>query len=234
MLTPFAPFDWPKGDLRQAAEVLWKWHRSASNDVPSNTDHIKAHAICKEFNLPIQLIDLQLIKGEMKVIKTAPHLFDYMDAYAGSHALLLAKLAGYTGNWIETPIKQFGRAIFLTRSIWFLKQDLQDGKFYIPLDIMNTHGLSKMDLMKDKPSRAVRSVLWKQIVQARDAYASCRTLNSDLNGWAQRRFRIYWAGGLNMLARVESRRFNLWSKPPRLSLLQKTHVYLRAYIGKST
>ena len=208
-MIPFTPSDWPQNDLRQAAELLWKWHRNARSNVPSRSVQNEAHRVCQKFDLPLHLVDLQLMKRNRDVIDTVPDLFDYMDSHVGSHALLLAKLAGYKANWAETPVKEFGRAIFLTRSICFLKQDLQQGKHYIPIDVMKAHGVSIADLMNRSPSQNVRAVLWKQIVCARDAYASCKTLNSDLNGWCQRRFRLYWTGGLDLLARVESRKFNV-------------------------
>ena len=232
-MRPFAPSDWPKKELQEAADILWSWHMVTREGKPSTVDQSKAKTVCKTFSLPVYLVDAQLVEGSMSKIETVPDLLGYADAHAGSHALLLAKLAGYTANWIEEPVKQFGRAIFLTRSICHLREDLLAGKHYIPLDMMEKDGVSISDLMEGRLSPMTRSLLWKQVIRARDAYASCRTLNSDLTGWCRRRFRVYWTGGLDLLARIESRKFDVWSKPLRFTMLRKTHLYLQIFTGKT-
>ncbi len=232
-MTPFAPPDWPQKELRMAAVVLWNWHRSVQDEPSAMTYRDEALSVCKKFCLPIHFLDSQVYRGGVPIPKSASELFEYIDAYAGSHAILLAKLAGYTSNWIEAPVKQFARAIFLTRSVTHLKEDLQEGRHFIPRDMMESKNITQTDLIKGSLSKEIQSVLWKQIVRARDAFAACHPLNSDLNGWCRRQFRIYWIGGLQMLAYIESRKFDVWSRPVRLSLLRKTNVYLQAYIGKT-
>ena len=232
-MPPFAPSDWPQNEFRAAAEALWRWHRAAQVGEYSSVHRSKAHAVCEKFNLPAHLVDAQFVEGGVPTIYMITDLFDYMDRSAGSHALLLAKLAGYTANWVEDPVRKFGRALFLTRSLMFLKEDLQAGRQFIPLDLLQKNNVDSADLMEGRLSSGMRSVLWKQVVYARDAYASCRTLNSDLSGWCRRRFRIYWTGGLHTLARIESRKFDVWSKPVELTLLHKTRVYLQVYTGKT-
>ncbi len=232
-MPPFAPSDWPRNELREAAEVLWRWHYAVRAGAPSQIQRNRAHRVCEKFKLPVHLVDAQFREDGFPVIRAMTDLFDYGDRLAGSHALLLAKLAGYTANWIEDPVRQFGRAVFLTRSLCLLKEDLQSGRHFIPLDGLHNKRVAHADLMHGRLSDGLRSVLWKQIVYARDAYASCRALNHDLSGWCRRRFRIYWAGGLHLLARIESRKFDVWSKPVKLTLLHKTRIYLRAHTGKT-
>ena len=231
-MIPFCAKDWPRKELREAVEILWNWHQASESDALSIHSRDQAHSVCIQYNLPAQLVDAQFMEYSNLVPKTSQDLFEYIDTRVGSHALLLAKLAGYTAKWVETPVKQFARAIFLTRSICFLSQDLMSGRQYIPLDLMENARVTQSDLIRGKVSPEIRSLLWKQMVRARDAYASSKTLNSDLNGWCRRRFRIYWLSGLHTLAQIESRKFDVWSKPIRLNPLHKTSVYLQATIGK--
>ncbi len=229
---PFAPSDWPRNEFRKEAKILWQWHRAAQAGEYSSVYHSKAIEVCEKFNLPIHLVDAQCPEDGIPKIHTIVDLFDYADRFAGSHALILAKLAGYTANWVEEPVRRFGQAIFITRSLMFLKDDLQTGRHYIPLDVLQKNKVKPSDLMRGIVLPGLRSTLWKQVVCARDAYASCRTLNSDLSGWCRRRFRIYWVGGLHILAQIESRKFDVWSKSVKLTFLDKAHVYLQVYTGK--
>lgn len=232
-MTPFPPSDWPREELRQAAGVLWDWHRAAQIEVPPRVLREKAYAACRQFDLPVHLVDAQLAERGAPTIETAEDLFSYTDATAGSHALLLAKLAGYTSNWIEVPIKQFARAIFLTRSVCFLREDIEAGRCFIPADILAKGNVTTVDLVRYTSSQAIRSILWKQVVRARDAYASCKTLNTDLKGWSRRRFRVYWTGGLHILGYIESRGFNVWSRPIKPTFVRRTKIYWQVYFGKA-
>ena len=232
-MTPFPPSDWPREELRQAAGVLWDWHRAAQIEVPPRVLREKAYNVCKKFDLPVHLVDAQLVEQGAPAIETAEDLFSFADATAGSHALLLAKLAGYTSNWIEDPVKQFARAIFLTRSVCLLKEDIEAGRCFIPADILVKGNVTTVDLVRYTSSQAIRSILWKQVVRARDAYASCKTLNTDLKGWSRRRFRVYWTGGLHILGYIESRGFNVWSRPIKPTFVRRTKIYWQIYFGKA-
>ena len=232
-MTPFPPSDWPREELRQAAGVLWDWHRAAQIEVPPRVLREKAYAVCRKFDLPVHLVNAQLVEQGAPTIETAEDLFSYTDATAGAHALLLAKLAGYTSNWIEVPIKQFARAIFLTRSVCFLREDIEAGRCFIPADILEKGNVTTVDLIRYTSSQAIQSVLWKQVVRARDAYASCKTLNTDLKGWSRRRFRVYWTGGLHILGYIESRGFNVWSRPIKPTFVRRTKIYWQIYFGKA-
>ena len=232
-MTPFPPSDWPREELRQAADVLWAWHRAAQIEVPRTALREEAYAVCKKFDLPFHLVDVQLVERGVPTIETAEDLFGYMDATAGPHALLLAKLAGYTSNWVETPVKQFARAVFLTRSVCLLKEDIEAGRCFIPADILAKGNVTAGDLIRGTPTPAIRSILWKQVVRARDAYASCKTLNSDLKGWSRRRFRVYWTGGLHTLGYIESRGFNVWSRPINPTFMRRAQIYWQVYFGKA-
>ncbi|MCY4672599.1 MAG: squalene/phytoene synthase family protein [Bacteroidetes bacterium] len=232
-MTPFPPSDWPREGLQQAAGVLWDWHRAAQINVFPMALREKAYTVCERFNLPSHLVDVQLLEQGFPAIETTEDLFDYVDATAGSHALLLAKLAGYTSNWIEIPVKQFARAIFLTRSICLLKEDIEVGRCFIPTDILAKGNVTTMDLIQGTPTPVIRSILWKQVVRARDAYASCKTLNSDLKGWSRRRFRVYWTGGLHILGYIESRKFDVWSRSIKLTFIRRMQIYWQIYFGKA-
>ena len=164
---------------------------------------------------------------------TMQDLLDYTDQVLGSHALLLARLAGERSNWVEKPVREFARATFLTRRLCQLKHDLARGHLWIPRAIMEQARVDRKTLEEGSPTPEVRRLLWKQVVLIRDAYASCRTLTTDLSGWLRRRFRIYWTHGVHLLALIEARRFDVWSKPVMLSGLRRAHLYWQVYVGKS-
>ncbi len=241
-MVPFATEDWPAGPMRKAACALWSWHtavrRAEGGLQTAIPDEIGREAllVCQRHNLPRVLLDKQL-EAALSVkhntaFETTTELADYINATAGSHAVLLARLAGERGQWIEQPVYAFARAIFLTRSLCNLKKDLAASRLYLPQDAVNQAGVTRQQLAEGRLNAPVRRLLWKQVIRARDAYANSRTLTQDLSGWPRRTYRRYWTGGLYILGLIEARRFDVWSKPVRLSAFGRAQVYWQTYFGK--
>lgn len=236
-MVPFAPDVWPTPELRAAADELWAWNRAVRTGSVSDDALAKAQQICAEHELPLALLDAQWqCAKESDLVSGFPstqELLTYIDEVMGSHAMLLAKLAGERSNWVERPVRSFARATFMTRRLCNLNEDLQSRQLWVPLDMMKQADVDRRELERGVWTPAIRRLLWKQVVLTRDAYAGCRTLTTDFSGWLRRRVRIYWTRGLYQLALIETRRFDVWSKPVKLSGFRLAQLYWQVYVGKS-
>ena len=241
-MVPFAAADWPPGSLREAAQHLWDWHTAARSvewaveaDIADDVRR-RAELVCERHNLPRRLLDRQLVAarnaGHCTGFATAVHLASHIDATSGAHAMLLTRLAGEHGRWIEKPVYAFAQAIFLTRSLYALKEDLAANHLYLPQDAIEKAGVTLQQLANGRMDAAIRRLLWTQVVRARDAYAGSRVLTLDLSGWKRRVCRRYWTGGLHLLGLIEARRFDVWSKPVSLSAIRRAQVYWQMYFGR--
>ena len=233
-MVPFAPDAWPSLELRDAASALWAWNRAARNLEISNAVQKRALKICSHHDLPESLLEAQRQGARIEDgFAGAEELLTYIDTVMGAHAMLLAKLAGERSRWVEQPVHAFARAAFMTRRLCRLKEELHTGRLWIPQDVMRQAGVEQTHLQQGEVTPGVRRLLWKQVVLARDAYASCRTLTTDFSGWLRRRFRVAWTRGVHLLALIEARRFDVWSKPVELKGLRQAQLYWQVYVGKT-
>ena len=197
---------------------------------------MQAHEVCRTHNLPVELLTAQqegVLASQPGTFANREELMRYIDEVMGSHAILLAKLGGERSRWVQQPVQAFARAAFMTRRLCQFKEDLNRKQLWIPQDVLLQADVEQTDLEQGVVTTAIRRLLWKQVVLTRDAYAGCRTLTTDFSGWLRRRFRICWTQGVHLLALIEARRFDVWSKPVELTGLRKLQLYWQVYIGKT-
>lgn len=197
-----------------------------------------AYAACSEHHLPVSLLADQVL---VAVRFTQPLRFEgtldldrFAQQWVGSHALLLAQLAGQKGRWQRQSIGELAKAFFLTGRLCDLKRDLARDRVFFPIADLRQSGVSIDHLHEGVMSDAMRRLLWKQTVRIRDAFARGLAIGNDLAGWQRRAFRKHWLGGLYLLAEIEHRKYDLWTRPFTLSRWRKTQLQLQVLTGKTS
>ena len=260
---PFGPQVWPR-NLRPAAHALWDFHRALyAPHVPAkadlkkyfNSESEKAHAVeplcvvtasvtqaayqaCQTHRLPFSLLSSQIQAAACLAtparFESAEELLDFIQQFAGAHARLLQHLAGQGGAWREQAVNDFARALFLTSRLCLLQEDQGRQHVFIPVQELEQAGISIQELHSGIASDTMRRLLWKQVVRIRDAYASSHSLSTDLMGWSRRVFKRCWLGGLYLVAAIERRDYDVWSKPFVLRWPQRIELFLQILFGKNT
>lgn len=234
---PFGPEAWPT-PLTEAAGALWAWHLglAEAGTVPPEVAGA-AEAACRAHSLPEEWLNEQAeaaarLQGAVR-FETRTALQEFVRRFAGAHARLLAHLAGQTGAWQQAPTEALAYAFFLTGHLARLPGDLARDRLFLPLEALDQAGVSVTMLREGPPGEAVRKLLWRQTVRARDAFARGLDLGKDLDGWQRRRFRQAWLGGLEVLAEIERRRYDVWAQPVGLGRMQRLRIRLQAFVGKA-
>lgn len=158
----------------------------------------------------------------------------FIQAWAGSHGRLLARLAGHKGSWQLPLVDELTRAFFLTSRLAHLPDDLARNRLFIPLDEMQHAGVSLAQLRAGEVDEAMRRLLWKQTVRVRDAFAQGQALANDLSGWQRRVFKRWWLGGLELVTQIERRDYDVWAAPLTISSVQRFRVHLQALVGRTS
>ncbi|MFQ5569419.1 MAG: phytoene/squalene synthase family protein [Rhodothermales bacterium] len=198
----------------------------------------EAYAVCREHNLPRTLLAEQ-VRAASRFrtpirFETYAALLDFIQGWAIAHGRLLARLAGLRGSWQVRHVDELAKAFFLTGRLAFFAQDLARDRFFIPMDEMQQAGVSLEQLRAGKVDDALRRLLWKQVVRARDTFAQGQALVNDLEGRQARGFKRWWLGGLEVLNEIERRNYDLWSHPFSVSPFQKTRVRIQALMGRTS
>ncbi len=197
-----------------------------------------AYAACRAHDLPLALLADQVTASArfLDPIRFASYaaLDAFVRQWAGAHGRLLARLAGLRGAWQIQQVDELARAFFLTGRLAVLPRDLAQDRLFIPLDEMAQAGVALEALRAGTVGEAVRKLLWKQAVRARDAFAQGKPLVRDLRGRPARAVKRGWLGGLEVLTEIERRGFDVWSRPVALSAVQRFRVRLQALVGRTS
>jgi len=197
-----------------------------------------AYAVCRTHSLPTALLAEQV---RAAVSLSAPLRFEsyaelqgFVQQWAGSHARLLARLAGYTGGWQVRYVDVLARAFFLTGRLVYLPDDLARDHLFIPLDELRQAEVTVEQLRAGTVDEALRRLLWKQAVRIRDAFAQGQNLGNDMPRGHARVFKRWWLGGLEVVNQIERRGYDVWSQPLTLSPVHRFRVRMQALVGKTS
>ena len=163
------------------------------------------------------------------------------DDYTGDFYLpvveAILRRAGARGAWQRDPIQQLARGIALTDMIVNLRDDMDNGRSLFPSDVLTAVGLQRVDLVTVSPDpeqvEAVKRVLWRTIVRARDAFAGAAPLVNELDSRAARVLRRWLLLLLEVLLDVEKYGPAALAERSRLSALQRARVVMQAAFGRT-
>jgi phytoene synthase len=165
--------------------------------------------------------------------ETASDLNQFVRQWAGSHGRLLAHLADAAYMWQLQYVDDLSRGFFLTGRLLELPQDLAEDRLFIPMAELERHGLTVERLKKGNPDEAIRRLLWRQVILARDALASGRLLSEELPRSLSRSLRKWWFGCLEVLNEIERRKYDVWSRPIEIPAIRRFFVLLQMQFGKA-
>ena len=157
----------------------------------------------------------------------------FVQAWAVPHGRLLGGLAEADNSWQVRYLDELSRAFFHLGRLLTLPHDLDAGRLFLPLEDLRRNDVSLTQLREGTVTEGVRKLLWKESIRVRDALAQGQPLLKELGLWHRLMVKRWWLGALEMLQEIERRDYDLWSRPPTLSLLRRTQVYLQTLFGRA-
>ena len=254
-MTPFEPGEWPQPSRNDAAR-LWDFYHAMNSprggvEVSEEAERCergepltiidssiaqRAYQVCQQRNLNRQFLAKQVLAAEYLQppvrFATSKELLKFLQLRCANHALMMAHLAGQRQRFKESGITEFAKAVFLTKRLCQLPQDLAKDRLFLPLSELSQFGVSEEQMFQGHYDQNVRKLLWKQAVRIKDAYGSSLKLSHELDGWLKKRFRRGWLTGLYYLAVLERNKFDVWSKPVELSRLRKLQLQWQILVGR--
>ncbi len=197
---------------------------------------ISAYRACEEHGLDRVLLAEQIkaapiLQGKVR-FATAQELDAFLKTLVAPHARLLAHLAEAAHSWQIQYVDELARAFFIVGRLIELPRDLDRDQLFIPLSDLEQAKVSAADLKRGLPGEAMRRLLWKQAIRARDAFAHGMPLVEEVSPRFAREIKRWVLGGLEILHQIERRNYDLWSSPVRLSYFQRLQVHVQARFGR--
>lgn len=198
----------------------------------------EAYLACSAHDLPLEPLARQVRASRRFVgpIRFAGNreVNHFIEAFAGSHGRLLARLAGATGSWQIRSVNEFSRGFFWVGRLITLKRDVDRDWIFIPESDLEQHDVTVEQLQTGRLDENMRRLLWKQTIRAKDAFAQSEQLVSDLSGRYASAFKRWWFAGLEVLNEIARRDYDVWSEPIELSRYQRAQARFQARFGRTT
>lgn len=197
-----------------------------------------AYQACEAERLPVELLAAQVLASEVYAV---PARFPdnlaiktFVRDWAGSHARMLAHLAGASGSWQLTFADELACGFFWVGRLMALKDDVARDRLFIPEADLDQHGVSVEQLRQGRVDENMKRLLWKQTIRAKNAFAQAEPLAKELSRRQASAMKRWWLGGLEVLNEIRRREFDLWSEPISLSLRSRVQVRFQARFGRTT
>ena len=236
---PFLDSPW-RDDKAEAAAAFWDWHAGLSLRA-TNRDSLRTHALEHASRYAIDEAEVLMQASAADRMAEGLRLQDaddfnaFVRQWTGAHTRLLAALAGVGGySWQQPMLDALSRAYFLTGALMALPDDLERDIVAFPLTELEKAGVTVAGLKTGDVTPAVKRLLWRMTVWARDNFANSVRLVDEGSRREAAAFRNWWFAGAEMLNVIERNDFDVGRTPPELSMYRRLLVRFQARFGNFT
>ncbi|MEJ5369015.1 MAG: phytoene/squalene synthase family protein [Bryobacteraceae bacterium] len=181
-------------------------------------------AAARRFSIPHRYA-FELIDGvEMDLLRSRYESFEQLCLYcyrvASTVGLMMMHVVGYSGQPHQQAI-DLGIAMQLTNILRDVGEDLRRGRLYLPLEELDSYGLSRRDLEAGRRTPSFENLMRFQIARARRFYAQGRAGLPFLH--PRGRFAVDLASRLyaRILNRIEASGYDVFSRRAVVSRPEK-------------
>ena len=212
-----------------------------SSDLAAYAGDVTAHAIlpafadtCRRFQIPARYFHDLISGAEMDLMVAAYPTFDRLREYcyrvAGTVGLTCIHVFGFRDPGAPDLAERLGIAFQLTNIIRDLPEDLRIGRVYLPQQDLEQFGVAQSELAGPLNPRLTR-LLEFESGRAWDFYQDGAGLvgmmDSDSRAALWALARTY----STLLARIETRGYDVFASRVRLSAAEKLGILARAQLG---
>jgi phytoene synthase len=168
--------------------------------------------VAHKYNIPIKY-PLELIKGvwmdtHITRYQTVDELYLFCYRVAGVVGLMMTYILGYKNELALKYAEKLGIAMQLTNILRDIKEDIQVGRLYLPVEELNRFGCCEENIIREKMTNNFRRLMQFQIQRAHHYYEEANQGIHMLEKEAQ--FAIYSASKIyrSILRKLEIHNYN--------------------------
>jgi phytoene synthase len=169
--------------------------------------------------------------GPVQTCATFDELYRYCYLVASVVGLVCIRIFGYSDPRAEKFAEETGVALQLTNILRDVKEDIERGRVYLPLDLLNEFGESINDLRSLAVGRAMtereRAMLATLAIRAEKYYLAAAKLTPLIDRDSRAALWVLVTIYHRLLARIADRRMEVFGERIALSTAEKLAVLLR-------
>ncbi len=201
-----------------------------SPELPALFDTLRQFAVPKQ--LLFEILDGVAMDLEPRRYASWPDLQRYCYHVAG--AVGLACLAIWGGDVPEarTAAIRCGEAFQQTNILRDVREDAQQGRVYLPQDVLGEFGCDERELLTTEPSDRLLRLVRHEVDRARAAFADAAALSRWLPPESRAVYGAMWRTYRALLAEIEQRQGDVFSRRIRLGRTQRLWIVAAAWRSK--
>ncbi|MBN9502045.1 MAG: phytoene/squalene synthase family protein [Armatimonadetes bacterium] len=240
------PDEWvdnPDGlSLEESRSYLEGWRSQLRRGLDGvRPDHPVMRAFCdvmKEVHIPLDepMRFLDAMEQDLHVDRypTFGDLRDYMRGSASAVGLMMCCAMGAPSNsQAHRSAQALGEAMQLTNFLRDIGEDLDRNRIYVPLEDLQSFGVSEEDFRNRKITPAFKSLMQFEIARARALYAEADRGIRLLPAEAQRPVKLARILYARILNKIEERDYDVFSTRARTSKMEKLMVAAQVLLSRS-
>jgi phytoene synthase len=238
-------------DARRAEMQQWlnDWRESRITGIVGNWEHhsdpvfIALADTQRRFDIPDRLLE-ELVAGtamdlvprvaDVQTYATFDDLYRYCYLVASVVGLVCIKIFGYTDARAEKLAEETGVAFQLTNILRDVKEDVERGRVYLPVDLLDEFGESVDELRELVTARAMtdreRGMLATLAIRAEKYYLAANKLIPLLDRDSRAAMWVLVTIYHRLLNRIADRRMEVFRERIGLSTTEKLMVFARGAV----
>ena len=193
------------------------------------------HDTARRFEIPYRHFEEILQGVEMDMVKSRFASFDELREYcykvASVVGLVCIRIFGYEDPKAKEYAVDMGIAMQLTNILRDVKEDVERGRIYIPLDEMSRFEYTEAELERGALTDGFRSLMEHQAKRARRYYESSRALFPLISADARTCPKLMHATYSGILERIEHAGFDVFERRIGLSAGAKLLLLTKLWAG---
>ena len=205
----------------------------APGETPEHPYLVALHETIRRFDLPpepfLALIKANRMDQLVRHYPTYADLLHYCEHSANPVGRLVLMLYGYRDAERQRCSDAICTALQLTNFWQDIARDLHEReRIYLPMEDMTRFGYSEAALRHGACTPAFQALMAYEVERTRALFYDGLPLLARLEGLPRRAVGLFALGGLNILAAIERRHYDVFAHRPTLSSRQKFWLMVRA------
>ncbi len=204
----------------------------APGETPEHPYLVALHETIRRFDLPpepfLALIKANRMDQLVRHYPTYADLLHYCEHSANPVGRLVLMLYGYRDTERQRCSDAICTALQLTNFWQDIARDLREReRIYLPMEDMARFGYNEAALRRGMCTPAFQALMAYEVERTRALFHDGLPLLARLEGLPRRTVALFALGGLNILAAIERRHYDVFAHRPTLSRRQKFWLMVR-------
>lgn len=228
------------GDTQESIRLLGWWRESLKRAYAGEAEHpvfIALRDTINRHHLPITPFENLVQAFEQDQVVTGYQTYEQLLGYCVNSANPVGRLVLYLCGYSDEARQQMSDATctgLQLANFWQdVSVDLEKGRHYIPLEVMHRHGYTKEELWARVEDDRFRAVLRELVASARTQFQRGLPLVGTVNRRLGFDLDLFNRGGILILDKIEQQDYNVLSRRPVVSKLERVRLLLGTIVRVS-